>query len=368
MLIISNLEYQKTKYNKKKQLKKIISCEICSKKNFQTIQNIGRVDRVGVYGQLDVVNCKNCSHKFVNPRFLDDFYIKYYLKKYRKIAFGFLEPTKRYLNIQKKRGERIFNFYKPYIKKKGKILDHGCASGGTMLSWIKNGWDAYGFDPHTPSVKFGKKMLGLKIKNCFGEKIKYKNKEFDVIKSLGSLEHSYNINKSLKEIYRVLKDDGLLIIRWRSDKIIGSTLEYFNHNHYRYFTRETWKLLLSKHKFKIISYTGKKLENYNSYEYILAKKTHHQKYLFKLTRSKVDKEIQYLKKKNLDYLKTCLKAKKQNLFNTKNLQKKKLFIKKNKLIILNNIVKSSVIRFFFEMKKFYETISNNDKRLLDNKS
>ena len=140
-------------------------------------------------------------------------------------------------------------------------------------------------------------MLGLKIKNCFGEKIKYKNKEFDVIKSLGSLEHSYNINKSLKEIYRVLKDDGLLIIRWRSDKIIGSTLEYFNHNHYRYFTRETWKLLLSKHKFKIISYTGKKLENYNSYEYILAKKTHHQKYLFKLTRSKVDKEIQYLKKK-----------------------------------------------------------------------
>ena len=78
-----------------------------------------------------------------------------------------------YLSIQKKRGEGIFNFYKSYLKKGGKMLDYGCASGGTMIPWIKNGWNAYGLDPHTPSVNFGNKMLGLKIKNCFGEKIKY---------------------------------------------------------------------------------------------------------------------------------------------------------------------------------------------------
>ena len=365
MLIISNLRYQEASYNKNQQLKKIISCEICSKRNFKTIQNIGRIDRVGVYGHLNIVLCKNCSHKFVNPRFIDDFYIKYYLKKYRKIAFGFLKPTKKYLNIQKKRGEGVFNFYRPYLKIKGKILDHGCASGGTMLAWIKNGWDAYGFDPHTPSVKFGRKMLGLKIKNCFGEKIKYKNKEFDVVKSLGSLEHSYNINKSLKEIYRVLKDDGLLIIRWRSNKIIGSTLEYFNHNHYRYFTRKTWKLLLSKHRFNVISYTSKRLEKYNSYEYILAKKTLNQKYLPKLPQVQINKEVKYIKKKNINYFKICLKANNQNLLYTKNLQKKKLFIKKNKLIILNNIVKSSVIRFFYEMKKFYEIVNKNDNKFLN---
>ena len=244
MLIISNLKNQNIKYNKSKQIKKIINCEICNKKKFKTIQNIGRIDKVGVYGYLNIVICLNCGHKFINPRFIDDFYIKYYLKKYRKIAFGFLKPTKKYLSIQKKRGEGIFNFYKSYLKKGGKMLDHGCASGGTMIPWIKNGWNAYGLDPHTPSVNFGNKMLGLKIKNCFGEKIKFKKNEFDVVKSLGSLEHSYNINESLKEIYRVLKNDGLLIIRWRSDKIIGSSLEYFNHNHYRYFTRKTWKLLL----------------------------------------------------------------------------------------------------------------------------
>ncbi len=362
MLIISNSKNQNIKYNNNKQIKKVISCEICSKKNFIPIQNIGRIDRVGVYGHLNIVICTNCGHKFVNPRYIDDFYIRYYLKKYRKIAFGFTEPTKNYLNIQKRRGEGIFNFYKKYFKKKGKMLDHGCASGGTMISWIKNGWDAYGFDPHTPSVKFGKKMLGLKIKNCFGENVKYKNNEFDVVKSLGSLEHSYNINKSLNEIYRILKQKGFLIIRWRSDKIIGSTLEYFNHNHYRYFTRKTWKLLLSKHNFKIISYTNLKLERYNSYEYILAQKISKRKFTIKVSKNIINNEINKLKKINVNYLKICIKAKENNLINSKDLNKKITFIKKNKLILLNNIVKSSVLRFFYEMKKFYEIVNKNDNK------
>tara|TARA_A100001011_G_scaffold335050_1_gene363752 strand:- start:4793 stop:5890 length:1098 start_codon:yes stop_codon:yes gene_type:complete len=365
MLIISNLKNQDIKYHKNKQIKKIICCEICSKKEFKIIQNIGRIDRVGVYGHLNVVICMNCGHKFVNPRFIDDFYIRYYLKKYRKIAFGFLNPTKNYLNIQRKRGEGVFNFYKKFLKKKGKMLDHGCASGGTMISWIQNGWDAYGMDPHTPSVNFGNKMLGLKIKNCFGEKVKFRKNEFDVVKSLGSLEHSYNVNKSLKEINRVLKKNGLLIIRWRSDKIIGSTLEYFNHNHYRYFTRKTWKLLLSKHNFKILSYTDKKLENYNSWEYILAQKTLKKTKVLRQSKKEIENIINNLKKRNLNYYKICLKAKNKKILDTKNFDTKIRFIKKNKLILLNNLVKSSALRFFYEMKKFYHIVNNNDNKQIN---
>ena len=75
--------------------------------------------------------------------------------------------------------------------------------------------------------------------------------------SLGSLEHSYDVNKSLEEIYRVMKENGQLIIRWRTDKISGSPYEYYNHNHFRYFTRQTWNLILSKHGFKILKYIDK---------------------------------------------------------------------------------------------------------------
>ncbi len=355
MLLNNFFDKNSIKYLRSKQrYKKIINCEICESKNFYNLQNIARVGKVGEYGILNIVICLQCGHKFVNPRFLDDFYIKYYLKKYRKIAFGFEKPTDKYLNIQKKRGQGVINYFKNKISKPGKILDHGCASGGTMIPWIKSGWKAFGFDPHIPSVDFGKKKLGLNIKKCFGEKIDFKSKEFDVVKSLGSLEHSYDINKSLKEINRVLKKNGYLIIRWRSNKIIGSTLEYFNHNHYRYFTRLTWTHLLKKHNFKIHEFVNKKLENYNSYEYILAKKQNKLKRVNKILSSinVIKKEINYVSRQNTKYYRLSKKLKKLNFLKNKSIDHKINFIKKNKKKLLNEYTQQSANRFIYELKKF----------------
>ena len=53
-------------------------------------------------------------------------------------------------------------------------------------------------------------------KSCLSKKL------FDVVLSLGSLEHSYDIRKSMKELVRTLKINGYLIIRWRSNNLIGS--------------------------------------------------------------------------------------------------------------------------------------------------
>lgn len=63
------------------------------------------------------------------------------------------------------------------------------------------------------------------------------------------------------------------MIRWRSNEIFGSPLEYYNHNHYRFFTPETWKIALKKFGFKIIKETSQKLEGWQSYNYLLVKKS-----------------------------------------------------------------------------------------------
>ena len=91
--------------------------------------------------------------------------------------------------------------------------------------------------------------------------------------SLGSLEHSYDLNKSMDEIVRTIKNDGYLIIRWRSNELIGSPLEYYNHNHYRFFSKETWNVLLKKYGFNQIQHFNEDVEGYKSYSYILAKLT-----------------------------------------------------------------------------------------------
>ena len=335
--------------------KKIISCEVCNSKSFRLFQNIGRVGIAGDYGLLKIVICINCSFKFSNPRYVDEFYLKYYKKNYRKIAFGNYKPSKFYVQNQIVRGDAILNHFKKKINF-GYMLDHGCASGATMIPWRSAGWSTFGIDPHIPSVEFGKKKYKLNIKVNFGEKLDFKSNFFDVVMSLGSLEHSYDVNKTLKEIKRVLKLNGHMIIRWRSDKMIGSPLEYYNHNHYRFFTRKTLEKLLVKYNMKIISTTKKPLEGYKSYQYTLVKNVKTINKKIKNSKTDVKEHLDSHKKYLNKYLNLCIKIDK--IRNNKNIIGKL----ENKIIINNKVnllaipKKEALKRFFFETKKFLELV------------
>ena len=70
MLIIAENIKKKISYIKSKQISKIISCEICNSKNFKTIQNIARINKVGQYGYLNVVICLNCSLSYTLSRLI----------------------------------------------------------------------------------------------------------------------------------------------------------------------------------------------------------------------------------------------------------------------------------------------------------
>ena len=94
------------------------SCEICNSSNLKIFQNVGRIGSPLQYGKLNTVICKNCGHKFINPIYEDSFYKYYYKKIYRKIAFGDMTPSKKYLFFQKKRGNSVFKFFNKKLKTK----------------------------------------------------------------------------------------------------------------------------------------------------------------------------------------------------------------------------------------------------------
>ena len=238
------------------------------------------------------------------------------------------------------------------------MLDHGCASGLTMIPWIKKKWDAIGIDPHKPSVKLGKRKYKLNIKNAFGEKLPFKNNKFDVILSLGSLEHSYDLKKSMNEIKRTLNINGYLVIRWRSDNLIGSPLEYYNHNHYRFFTKNTWNLILKHYGFSSISHINKDIEGYKSYLYIVAKNTGIKSKKFKKNKyylSEIKKHNSYLKK----YYQRCLKI--EELIKEKKMSNKNQmnFLKNNKINLLNIGKRKAKNRFFSEAVSFLSFMRKN---------
>ena len=54
------------------------------------------------------------------------------------------------------------------------------------------------------------------------KKSAFQKNKYSVVLSLGSLEHSFDLNKTMQKIKYNTSDDAHLIIRWRSNKLIGS--------------------------------------------------------------------------------------------------------------------------------------------------
>lgn len=250
-----------------------IPCEVCGSNWLEILQYRGRIRAAGEYGANPISICKKCGFTFQNPRFEDSFYKNYYKELYREVAFGSALPSEEYVNTQQLRGGNVLSYLQSYFTKPGEMLDHGCASGATMVPFRDFGWNAVGIDPHEPSVQMGVKHLGLDVRLAGGEELPLEDSSLDLIVSLGSLEHVYDFNRSMSEIRRTLREGGLLFIRWRSDKLWGSAYEYYNHNHYRFFTPTTWRLALASYGFLIEEITYQEIEGNTGAAYTIARKS-----------------------------------------------------------------------------------------------
>tara|TARA_A100001035_G_scaffold279584_1_gene281443 strand:- start:1737 stop:2873 length:1137 start_codon:yes stop_codon:yes gene_type:complete len=367
-----------TKYDYlcKKYKSSTIKCEICDGNEFTDYNKIGRISVAGSYGVLPVVICKNCSYTYQNPRYSDEFYREYYKILYREVAFGSKAPSDTYINLQEIRGKNILDYLtkKGYITGQTRILDHGCASGNTMKPFEEAKLNIRGIDPHEPSVEQGKKN-GRNISLAGGEELPFDNKSLDLIVSLGSLEHVYDINQSMKEISRVLSDEGILFARWRSNKIWGSPYEFYNHNHYRFFTLNTWEFILNKFNIQLIDSSFSEIEGLTGAAYIIAKKTSKNiNFKEKIenfdTKKEIKSRINYLKTKKTDaskYFKEFLDFAEVNKFDNKVIYESIHNNSKNKANykLLFGIPEEVVPRAILEAQRYQKGFSM-DKKISNN--
>lgn len=98
-----------------------------------------------------------------------------------------------------------------------KFLDVGCGAGYAMYKAETDlSCNCFGIDPDPGAHGVGRYLINMiSVKNIqqgFAENIPFDNDEFDVVFSSHVLEHVNDEDQSLKEMKRVLKDDGLLII------------------------------------------------------------------------------------------------------------------------------------------------------------
>lgn len=100
----------------------------------------------------------------------------------------------------------------PENKNSGRILDVGCGCGEYMLNLKKLEWQVYGVDSNKKAVINAKTNYGLDV--FCGEVLNssFPDNFFDAVTMHAVLEHISEPIDALKEVHRILKERGELII------------------------------------------------------------------------------------------------------------------------------------------------------------
>lgn len=96
--------------------------------------------------------------------------------------------------------------------KEGKFLELGCGKGGYSLSFIKEVNDFSAADISVPKLILEQNKEINFIQFDFEENFLIKNEIYDTIFCASVIEHIKNKNNFLREIKRILKNDGKLIL------------------------------------------------------------------------------------------------------------------------------------------------------------
>ena len=97
-------------------------------------------------------------------------------------------------------------------------MEAGCGLGRWVIPLSENGYEVTGIEIEPEAINIIKKNyisnnLNLVVGDIF--KVPFNNKYFDVVISLGVLEHFEEeevLNRALREHIRVLKDDGMFLV------------------------------------------------------------------------------------------------------------------------------------------------------------
>ncbi len=110
------------------------------------------------------------------------------------------------------------------LKSNGKSLDIGCGTGVFMRYFYDEGFDAYGTDISEDAGNALSGSLKSKIKIEPFLNTNYPDESFDVITLKQALEHFPEPSKVLREIHRILREDGILYVEVPNTKCLESRI------------------------------------------------------------------------------------------------------------------------------------------------
>jgi len=148
-----------------------------------------------------------------------------------------------------------------YLKNKKdlKILDIGCGTGIMMKNFEKYG-NVFGLDMHFPALEFCLKRGIINIVCADAINLPFKANSFDVVGIFDVLYHKgvKNDVKAMKEIFKVLKPGGILILTDSADMKLWSKHDIAAH------ARERYTLITLANRIKSAGFKILKISYFNT--------------------------------------------------------------------------------------------------------
>ncbi len=142
------------------------------------------------------------------------------------------------------------------VAQSGRLLDVGCAMGYFVELAIRQGYDAYGFDPSGYAIQEAKKLVGNRIKQGAIHSVRYPSKSFDIIVMHDVFEHLADPRRDLRKLYSFLKVNGIILIATGdTSSIMAKILRrrwtfYIPPQHLFFFNKDLLSTLLMNEKFR----------------------------------------------------------------------------------------------------------------------
>ncbi|MEK6790291.1 MAG: class I SAM-dependent methyltransferase [Deltaproteobacteria bacterium] len=178
----------------------IVACNLCGSSDERLIT---------VQSSYRVVRCADCGFVYVNPRpdeaTLERMYVKYLPDK-------MLDPLS-WDSYMKEVFSKAASFLSAQLPNNARLLDVGCGYG-FFLSEIKaiSRIKASGIDVSKTAVSVASGR-GLDVQLGTLDTIKFDDNAFDAITMFYVLEHIPDPARALREIRRILKPEGALLLR-----------------------------------------------------------------------------------------------------------------------------------------------------------